>query len=177
MYDNVLKDNHFRKHLEHLPSGSDSVNGQQICSPFTDRSLFCARCVSGSTTILRNNMKDQNSGLNLVKMHQSVRKRINRLGKLWLVFFWDAHGVIFIDYLEKGRTITGANYATLLDRLVNEIRKKRPHLRKKKILHIAHAKKHELGFELLPHPPYFPDLSPGPQRLVSVSKPQEMPVW
>ena len=45
---------------------------------------------------------------------------------------YDAHGVIFIVYLEKGRAITGAYYAALLDRLVDEIRKKRPHLKKKK---------------------------------------------
>ena len=54
-------------------------------------------------------------------MHQSVRKCNNRLGKLGLVF-------------KKGRAITGAYYAALSDRLVNEIRKKRPHLKKKKIL-------------------------------------------
>ena len=41
---------------------------------------------------------DQNSGLNLVEVHKSIRKRNNRLGKLWLVFFWDAHGVIFVHY-------------------------------------------------------------------------------
>ena len=29
--------------------------------------------------------------------------------------FWDAHRLIFIEYLEKGRTITGAYYAALLD--------------------------------------------------------------
>ena len=47
--------------------------------------------------------------------------------------FWDAHGVIFIDYLEKGKMTTRAYYAVLLDRLVKEIRKKWPHLNKKKI--------------------------------------------
>ena len=36
--------------------------------------------------------------------------------------FWDVHGVIFIDYLEKGRAITGAYYAAILDRLVDEIK-------------------------------------------------------
>ena len=53
-------------------------------------------------------------------------------GKVMASVFWDAHGVIFIDYLEKGRTITGAYYAELLDRLVDEIMKKRPHFKKKK---------------------------------------------
>ena len=38
--------------------------------------------------------------------------------------FLDALGVIFIDYFEKRRTITGAYYAALLDRLVDEIREK-----------------------------------------------------
>ena len=45
---------------------------------------------------------------------------------------WNTHRVILIDYLEKGRTISRAYYAALLDRLVDEIRKKRPHLKKKK---------------------------------------------
>ena len=45
--------------------------------------------------------------------------------------FWDAHGVIFMDYFEGGRIITGAYHAALLDRLVDEIRKERPHLKKK----------------------------------------------
>ena len=57
-------------------------------------------------------------------MHQSA-------GKLMACAFWDADAVIFIDYLETAKTITEAYYAALLDRLVNEIRKKRPHLRKK----------------------------------------------
>ena len=86
--------------------------------------------------------------------------------------FWNAHGVIFIEYLENGRAITRAYYASLLNRLVDKIRKKRPHLKKEKILfdddcalshtsNIVQAKKHELGFELLPHPPYSPNLSPA----------------
>ena len=60
----------------------------------------------------------------------------------------------------------------LLDRLVDEIRKRRPHLKKKKILfhddnapphtsNIAQAKNYELDFESLPHPPYSLDLAPS----------------
>ena len=48
--------------------------------------------------------------------------------------FWDAHGVITIEYLEKGRAVTRGYCAALLDRLVDDIRKKRPHLKMKKIL-------------------------------------------
>ena len=30
--------------------------------------------------------------------------------------FWDAEGILFIDYLEKGKTITGEYYSSLLIR-------------------------------------------------------------
>ena len=84
--------------------------------------------------------------------------------------FWDARGIIFIDYLHKGRTINGKYYANLLQRLGNEIKEKRPHLAKKKVLFhqenapvhtsiIAMAKINELKFELLPHAHYSPDLA------------------
>jgi hypothetical protein len=31
--------------------------------------------------------------------------------------FWNAEGILFIDYLEKGKTITGEFYSNLLTRL------------------------------------------------------------
>ena len=59
-----------------------------------------------------------------------------------------------------------------LDRLGAEIKKKRPHMQKKKVLfHQDNAlcyksmktmvKLKELSFKLLPHPPYSPDLAPS----------------
>ncbi|GFV03705.1 putative DD34D transposase [Trichonephila clavipes] len=86
--------------------------------------------------------------------------------------FWDTHGIIFIDYLKKGKIINSDYYVALLERLKDEIKEKRPRLKKKKVLfHQDKApchksmksmvKLHELGFELLPHPPYSPDLAPA----------------
>ena len=77
---------------------------------------------SGSTTILRNHVKRQYSGLDFVKVHYSARKGNNSLG------------VTFIEYLGKRKTITGAYYAALLNRLVDEVRKKQPHLKMEKVL-------------------------------------------
>ena len=48
--------------------------------------------------------------------------------------FWDAHGILFIDYLDKSITINSDYYMALLDRLNSEIKKKRPHIQKKKVL-------------------------------------------
>jgi hypothetical protein len=54
----------------------------------------------------------------------------------------------------------------LLERLNDEIKKKWPHLKKKKCCFIKkmhcvtyQSKLHELGYELLLHPPFLPDLA------------------
>ena len=36
-------------------------------------------------------------------------------GKMMATVFWDAHGVIMLDFLAKKSTITGAYYTNLLD--------------------------------------------------------------
>ena len=52
--------------------------------------------------------------------------------KVMALVFWDAEGILFIDYLEKGKTITGEYYSNLLTRLDEKIREKRTGLQKKK---------------------------------------------
>jgi len=54
------------------------------------------------------------------------------VGKVMASVFWDAEGILFIDYLEKGKTITKEYYSNLLTRLDEKIREKRPSLQKKK---------------------------------------------
>ena len=39
--------------------------------------------------------------------------------------FWDAKGVLLIDYLEKGKTINSEYYCNLLDQLDKNIREKK----------------------------------------------------
>ena len=47
--------------------------------------------------------------------------------------FWDAEGILFIEYLEEGKTITREYYSNLLTRLdKKKIRERRPGLQKKK---------------------------------------------
>ena len=90
-------------------------------------------------------------------------------GKFFIPLFWDVQGISFI---EKGRTINSEYYIALLVRLKEEIGKKRPQMKNKKVLFhqenvpchksiTTMAKVHELHFELLPHPPYSPDLAPS----------------
>ena len=53
--------------------------------------------------------------------------------KVMPTVFWDARDVIHIDYLQKGRTINGEYYTNLLQRFNGDLKKKRPHLAKKKV--------------------------------------------
>lgn len=98
-------------------------------------------------------------------------KTVPSAGKVMATVFWDSQGIIHIDYLEKGRTITGQYYANLLDEFEAVLKEKRPHLKKKKVLfhhdnapahssRVVMAKIKQLRYELLPHPPYSPDLAP-----------------
>jgi hypothetical protein len=49
--------------------------------------------------------------------------------------FWDAEGILFIDYLEKGKTITVEYYSNLLTRLEEKICEKKPVKKKKKVIY------------------------------------------
>ena len=46
-------------------------------------------------------------------------------GKVMATLFWDAKGVIILDFLPKRSTITGVYYANLLDQLRTGILEKR----------------------------------------------------
>ena len=85
----------------------------------------------------------------------------------------DAEGILFIDYLEKGKTIIGEYYSSLLTRLDEKICEKSPGLQKKnnlssgqctrppKCFGSGEGKLRDLHYELLEHPPYSPDLTPS----------------
>ena len=98
-------------------------------------------------------------------------KTMKSAGKVMATVFWDARGIVHIDYLPSKHSIDGDYYAALLDRFNNILKKKRPHLAKKKVLfHQDNARVHtcltpmakfnEFRYELLPHPAYSPDLVP-----------------
>jgi len=48
--------------------------------------------------------------------------------------FWNAECILFIDYLEKGKTITREYYSNLLTRLDEKIHEKKLGFQKKKII-------------------------------------------
>ncbi|KFD62749.1 hypothetical protein M514_25029, partial [Trichuris suis] len=101
-----------------------------------------------------------------------VRARIEpRLGKVLATIFWDAKGILLIDYMEHGATIIGKYYANLLHLLRDAIKKERRGKLSRKVLlphdnapaqraKVSLAAIQECGFTQIDHPPYSPDLAP-----------------
>ena len=93
-------------------------------------------------------------------------------GKVMATVFWDAKGIIMLDFLPKRSTITGVYYANLLDQLRTAIReKRRGKLSKGVLLQQDNARVHTCkvamdavernGYELIPPPACSPDLAPS----------------
>ena len=113
------------------------------------------------------------SAVSWVDSSRSKRLKTQRsAGKVLTSVFWDTQGILFIDYLKKGRTINSEYYIALLVRLKEEIAKKRLQMKKKNVLFhqnnapchksiVMMAKLHKLHFKLLLHPAYSPDLAPS----------------
>jgi len=90
--------------------------------------------------------------------------------------FWDAEGVLLIDFMPHKVTVTGVYYADLLHKLRLAIReKRRGKLSQVPLLlhdnapahrsHAGQAALLEYGFEEMRHPPYSPDLAPSDYHL------------
>ncbi|GBP80270.1 Mariner Mos1 transposase [Eumeta japonica] len=88
--------------------------------------------------------------------------------------WWDQLGVMYYELLNPSETITGTIYRTRLMRLSRALKEIRPqyYSRHDKIillhdnaqLHVANpVKKYlkTLDWEVLPHPPYSPDIAPS----------------
>ena len=126
-------------------------------------------------------MKEQSK--QWTERRESASKKVKTVpsaGKVMASVFWDAREIIFIEYLHKGKTINSEYYTNLLQRLRDEIKKKRPHLTKKKVLFnqddvlihtsvIAMPKINEVKFKLLLHTSYSPKLANNEKLEVSRS--------
>lgn len=93
--------------------------------------------------------------------------------KVMLCIWWDWKGVLYHELLPHNRTINSDVYCAQLDRLKAAIEEKRPELVNRKGVVFQHdnARPHvslqtrqkliQLGWDVLPHSPYSPDLAPS----------------
>ena len=85
--------------------------------------------------------------------------------------FWDSKDVL-VDFLEDKKTVTGGYYVDVLRKLRAKLAEKRPGKLHREILfhrdnapayssRIVRGVLREFRWELLPHPPYSPDIAPS----------------
>lgn len=109
-----------------------------------------------------------------------IPKRDLHCKKIMAIVFWDFKGIVHREYLPRGHTINSDKYCAILKNLDESIRRKRPeHVgddgKCNIILQHDNAKPHVskktkealavLGWEVLTHPPYSPDLAPSDYHL------------
>ena len=97
--------------------------------------------------------------------------------KNMITVWWSAIGVIHYSFLPPGETIKAASYCREIAVFHEKLRKMYPALTNRKgpiLLHdgarphaaeMTQRKLHGLGYEILPHPPYSPDLAPTDYHL------------
>ena len=89
--------------------------------------------------------------------------------KAMICIWWDVCGVIMMELLPPNTTVMKELYCEQLDRLDTKIKELRPQIDKVRYHHdnapahrakMTSEKLANLGWEVLPHPPYSPDLAP-----------------
>lgn len=97
-------------------------------------------------------------------------------GKQMISVFWDTCGILLMDWLPQGTTVNSRVYCDTLTRLRRRIQQRRKGKWSKGVLlqhdnarpHTSNAttaKLTSLGFVVVPHPPYSPDLAPSDYAL------------
>jgi histone-lysine N-methyltransferase SETMAR len=149
---------------------------------------FLSRLVTGDKTwVFHYTPENKAESMTWRHPHSPVKKKFKTVQsprKVMVTVFWDVHGVLFVDFKTPGSTINAAAYQETLKILKDAIRRKRPGLLTKGLGVILHdnARPHSAaatvnllnswGWEILPHPPYSPDLALG---LPSIPKDEKAP--
>lgn len=94
--------------------------------------------------------------------------------KVMLCVWWSSKGLVYFEVLESGLTVTADLYQAQLSRVDEALRRQGVDTAKTKFLQdnarphtakITQQKIEELGWKLLPHPPYSPDIAPSDYHL------------
>ena len=96
--------------------------------------------------------------------------------KIMLTAFWDEEGIVHLDFLPDNETINADYYCRVLEDVHHHLRHRRRGKKSRGILlHQDNVRPHtvrrtkekidQLHWELLPHPPYSPDLAPSDYAL------------
>jgi len=104
-----------------------------------DKKDFVCRFITMDETWVYHDPESKQETKEWTEPGTSAPKRIRvqkSAKKVMASVFWDAKGILLVDYLQTGKTINTEYYCNLLHQLDAKIREKRPGLQKKKIFFI-----------------------------------------
>ena len=152
-----------------------------ICDTHLKRNAidpFLKRIITGDEKwIVYNNVNRKRSWSKHNKPAQTISKAELHQKKIMLSIWWDYKGVVYFELLPSNRMINSDIYCLQLMKLEETIKEKRPELANRKgiVFHHDNARPHtslatrtkllELGWEVMSHPSYSPDLAPSDYQL------------
>jgi histone-lysine N-methyltransferase SETMAR len=141
---------------------------QYNLKPFLDRMVTC-----DEKWVYYDNTSRKKSWSLSGECSQFVAKRGLTNKKVLLCVWWDIRGIVYLEFLKSGQTINSDVYCDQLDKVDESLKQNRAALvnRKGVLFHQDNARPHvaentrkkleELGWDLMEHPPYSPDIAPS----------------
>ena len=167
-----------------IPHNLSEINKNQrlsICASLLSRQNadpFLERIVTGDEKwVLYVNLGRRRQWVSTNQNPQPDTKKDLHPQKVLLCIWWDMKGILYFELLQSDARINAKIYCQQLQRLNDAIVENRPALANRKGVILLHdnakphvakntkAKIERLGWELLPHPPYSPDLAPSDYHL------------
>jgi histone-lysine N-methyltransferase SETMAR len=168
--------------LPHELTERDIAKRLTICELLLDRQRrksFLHRIITGDEKwVYYENPKRKKSWVKPGEPSTSTPKRNIHGSKVMLCIWWDQKGVVYYELLKSGETVNADRYRQQLINLKRALQEKRSEYAKRhdKVIfqhdnarpHIAKPVKETLEalrWDVLPHPPYSPDIAPSDYHL------------
>ena len=163
--------------VPHLLNEQEKFQRVSVCSNLLTRNAlepFIDRIITGDEKwVLYDNPHRHQQWLSVGETSRATPKSNIHGKKVLLCIWWHCTGIVYMELLEPGQTITAERYCQQLQRLAEAACAKFPALANRKgiLLQQDNARPHsakitqqkirELGWEVLPHPTYSPDVAPS----------------
>lgn len=139
---------------------------------------FLRRMITGDEKwILYKNVAQKKCWVERGRQPETIAKPEIHQKKVMLCCWWDRKGLVHYELLREGCTVSADVYCEQLENLRDAVKLKRPELINRKGVVFQHdnARPHtsvksrkklaEFSWDVLPHPPYSPDLAPSDYHL------------
>lgn len=167
--------------VPHELSPANKDNRVSVCTSLITRQQnapFLDRLITGDEKwVLYINVRRKKQWLDRAERPLSDAKADLHQKKIMICVWWDMRGIVHWERLDDNATVNSELYCHQLQRVQDALVQKRPAMVNRKgviLLHdnarphvakMTRQKIHELGWEVLPHPPYSPDMAPTDYHL------------